>query len=91
MKKRYCDAVAAKLNEWLPEMHFEVINAHFLWFSCTHKNNADTSLLEELGINVPKYYEEKHWFPGEATFDFFLSEDNCDKIRNKVIKEMEMV
>ncbi len=87
-KRQYCEAVAGKLNQWLPEMHFEVINPRFLWFSCTHKNNANMSLLSELGIDVPKHYEEKHWVPGESNFAFFLSKDSFEKIRNKVIKEM---
>lgn len=87
--RKYAEAVALKLTEWLGnEGYINVINAKLMWFSCTHDVKSDLKPLKELGIKTPKnYYDEKHWLPGEATFDFFLSADNADKIRERVIKE----
>ena len=87
--ERYASAVALKLTEWLGEDgRVDVINAKLMWFSCTHKNNAELKPLKELGIETPKnWYDEKHWFPGEANYAFFLSKENADRIAERVRSE----
>lgn len=89
-KEKLCEAIAFKLTEWLGESgRVEVINSKLAWFVCDHKNDADLSCLKELGIKTPKnYYDEKHWLPGRASFDFWVTADIYDKIHERVVKEM---
>ena len=89
-KERLCKAIAFKLTEWLGDNgKVDVISSKLAWFVCSHKNNADLGCLKELGVKTPKtYYEERHWLPGEASFDFWVTAEIYDQIHERVIKEM---
>lgn len=88
-KSQLCDAIAYKLTEWLgDEGRVDVINSNLAWFSCTHNDRAELALFKELLIDVPEYYDEKHWVPGESVFSFFVTSEIYKKIHERVVKEM---
>ena len=79
-KKTIITAVCAWLGEWISDAEFSPINVALLYISCRHKDSADISLLKEFGIDVPKYFEEKHWERGYSEFAFFLDFNSFNKI-----------
>lgn len=88
-KEQLCNAIAFVLTRWLgDDGRVDVINSNLGWFSCTHKNKAELAPLKEIGIEIPSYYDEKHWVPGEAVFSFFVTSEIYEKIHERVVKEM---
>ncbi len=89
-KKRVCNAIVSMLNKWLgDEGVVSVINSHFMWFACDHRENAELKALKDVGIRIPEYYNEKHWVRGRANFDFFLKQEQFDKISERTKRECE--
>lgn len=81
-KERIVEAIVWHINYRLNgsgEMY--IINGKLGWVGVQHKNNADLSFLQMIGIKVPPYYEEKHWIRGESNFSLFLTDEIYKKVR----------
>ena len=81
-KERIVDAIVWHVNYRLGDKgEMYVINGKLAWVGIRHKNNADLSFLESIGISIPPYYEEKHWLRDESDFALFLNDEIFKKVR----------
>ena len=85
-RENFCNNVAIVLTSWLKDAKVSPIVPRLHYYKCEHMNGSDLSLLEELGIEVPKL-EEKHWVEGTGVFDFFISKESYLKICDRIEKE----
>lgn len=80
-KERIVDAIVWHVNYRLGDKgEMYVINGKLAWVGIQHKNEADLSFLESIGISIPPYYEEKHWFRDKSDFDIFLNNEIFRKV-----------
>lgn len=80
-KERIVEAIVWHINYRLNgsgEMY--IINGKLGWVGVQHKNNADLSFLEMIGIKIPPYYEEKHWIRDKSDFSLFLTDGIYQKV-----------
>jgi len=86
-KERIVEAIVWHINfrlNGVGEMY--VINGKLGWVGIQHENNADLSFLEMIGIKIPPYYEEKHWFRDKSDFNLFLTDEIYKKVREDFAK-----
>ena len=80
-KERIVDAIVWHVNYRLGDKgEMYVINGKLAWVGIQHKNEVDLSFLESIGISIPPYYEEKHWFRDKSDFSLFLNNEIFRKV-----------
>lgn len=80
-KERIADAIVWHVNCRLGnngEMY--VTNGKLAWVGIQHKNDAGLSFPESIGIPIPPYCEEKHWFRDKSDFSLFPNNEIFRKV-----------
>lgn len=86
-KKVLASAFAKVMTSWLQSAEVRVVNGNLMYFSCSHEDGADLSPLQDIGIEIPPYHEQKHWLRGWGEFAFFITQENAHAICLRIRKE----
>ena len=86
-KERITEAIVWHINYRLDDtVEMYIIDGKLGLVGVQHENNADLSFLQKIGIKIPPYHEEKHWFRDKSDFSLFLTDEIYKKVREDYAK-----